>query len=154
MSKKSDSLPASTGGDPNDILAFLESAPESIRGWAGEQSKLIRQELDAQATSVKPATTASAPLDENETALAELDEFEEEVPVFRKRAKAKAARKAAKPASENAVMGRSGTQGRSYLPCRCPRCRYRLQRLLRKPVGDAGNQCLDGDAGGTSRYQR
>lgn len=107
MSKKSDSLPASTGGDPNDILAFLESAPESIRGWAGEQSKLIRQELDAQATSVKPATTASAPLDENETALAELDEFEEEVPVFRKRAKAKAARKAAKPASENADNGPS-----------------------------------------------
>lgn len=69
----------------SEILAFLETAPEPVRGWAQEQARLIR----AQAAAEKPSTSQAEPVDENEIALAELDEVEQEVPVFRRRGKRK-----------------------------------------------------------------
>lgn len=100
MTKKPESGPAPAGSDPSEILAFLDTAPEPVKDWAKAQGQLIRQDQirQLQLKKKQEAAPEKDSLDENELALAELGEVEEETPVFRKRARRKAAKAAVAPA--------------------------------------------------------
>ncbi|WP_182354560.1 tetratricopeptide repeat protein [Flaviflexus huanghaiensis] len=93
MTGEPESASDRAGATPSDILAFLETAPESVRGWADQQAQLIRR---AQPEQVSDSVADELPADPNDIALAELDEIEDDIPVFRRRKKKSAP--VAKPA--------------------------------------------------------
>lgn len=112
MTKRPDSVPAAAGTDPSEILAFLDTAPDPVKGWARQQAQLVKQDQIRQLQAQKQeAANETEPADENELALAELDEVEDETPVFRKRAK----RKAAKAATAGPAPTQSGTSDRRVI---------------------------------------